>query len=56
MGDRFADLGTIQAGRQEQIWYFDELLAMHEPFGAERIVEGLARVVIELRQLSAEDM
>jgi hypothetical protein len=29
---------------------------MHEPFGAERIVEGLAREVIELRQLSAEDV
>lgn len=55
-GGRLTYLGRIQTGRQEQIWYFDELLTVHEPSGAERLVEGLARVVIELRQLSAEDM
>jgi hypothetical protein len=48
-------LGTIQKNKSGRTWYFDELLAMYKPPGEERIIEGLALVVIEFSQLSAED-
>ena len=45
----------FKRGRQEQIWYFDELLAIYKSSGAGRIVEELERVVNELRQITAEE-
>src|ERR1039457_3696759 len=45
----------FKRGRAEQIWYFDELLAVFNSFGTSRIVEELERVVEALRQLSAEE-
>jgi (p)ppGpp synthase/HD superfamily hydrolase len=41
--------------RAEQIWYFDELLAVYKSTGTSRIVEELERVVEELRQISAAE-
>jgi (p)ppGpp synthase/HD superfamily hydrolase len=43
----------FKRGRQEQIWYFDKLLAIFKTAGANRIVEELERVVNELRQITA---
>jgi GTP pyrophosphokinase len=45
----------FKRGRQEQIWYFDELLAIFKSSGGNRIVEELERVVNQLRQISAEE-
>jgi (p)ppGpp synthase/HD superfamily hydrolase len=43
----------FKRGRQEQMWYFDELLTVFKAAGGNRIVEELERVVNELRKLSA---
>jgi (p)ppGpp synthase/HD superfamily hydrolase len=43
----------FKRGRNDQIWYFDELLAIFKSSGTNRIVEELERVVNELRQKSA---
>jgi (p)ppGpp synthase/HD superfamily hydrolase len=45
----------FKRGRTEQIWYFDELLAVFKLFETNRIVEELQRVVEKLRQLSAAE-
>jgi (p)ppGpp synthase/HD superfamily hydrolase len=45
----------FKRGRNDQIWYFEELLAVFKSFEANRIVGELERVVNELRQISAED-
>ena len=45
----------FKRGRPEQIWYFDELLAVFNSFETNTIVEELERVVEALRQLSAEE-
>ena len=45
----------FKRGRNDQIWYFDELLKVYKSFGANRIVDELERVVNELRQISAEE-
>ena len=45
----------FKRGRLEQIWYFDQLLAIYKSSGASRIVEELERVVNELRQISAKE-
>jgi (p)ppGpp synthase/HD superfamily hydrolase len=45
----------FKRGRQEQIWYFDELLVVFKSYGRNRIVDELERVVNELRQMSAEE-
>lgn len=45
----------FKRGRAEQIWYFDELLAVYKSTGTSRIVEELERVVEELRQVSAAE-
>jgi len=44
----------FKRGRGEQIWYFDELLAVYKSTGTSRIVEELQRVVEDLRQISVE--
>ena len=41
--------------REDQLWYFDELLAVYRKFDEIRIVNELARVLAELRQNSAGD-
>jgi (p)ppGpp synthase/HD superfamily hydrolase len=46
----------FKRGRQEQIWYFDELLAIFKISGGNRIVEELERVVNELRQITVGEM
>ena len=46
----------FKRGRQEQIWYFDELLAIFKISGASRIVEELERVVNDLRQITVGEM
>jgi len=45
----------FKRGQAEQIWYFDELLAVYKSTGTSRIVEELERVVEELRQISAAE-
>jgi (p)ppGpp synthase/HD superfamily hydrolase len=45
----------FKRGRREQIWYFDELLAVFKSCERNRIVDELERVVNELRQISAEE-
>jgi (p)ppGpp synthase/HD superfamily hydrolase len=47
--------GRFKRGRNDQIWYFDQLLAVFGSRRANRIVEELARVVAELRRISAEE-
>jgi len=42
----------FKRGRDEQLWYFDQLLAVYRSFGSIRIVEELGRVVDELRRIS----
>ena len=46
----------FKRGRREQIWYFDELLAIFKSSGTNRIVEELERVVNELREISAKEV
>jgi (p)ppGpp synthase/HD superfamily hydrolase len=43
----------FKRGRQEQLWYFDELLAVYKAHGASRIVDELERVVNDLKGISA---
>jgi hypothetical protein len=43
----------FKRGRADQIWYFDELLAVYKSTGVSRIVGELERVVEEIRQISA---
>jgi (p)ppGpp synthase/HD superfamily hydrolase len=43
----------FKRGRDLQLWYFDELLKIFRSSGTNRIVEELARVVTELRRISA---
>jgi (p)ppGpp synthase/HD superfamily hydrolase len=45
----------FKRGRTDQIWYFDELLAVYKSSGPSRIVDELERVVNELRQISAAE-
>jgi (p)ppGpp synthase/HD superfamily hydrolase len=45
----------FKRGRTDQIWYFDELLAVFKNAGGGRVVEELERVVNELRQISAHE-
>ena len=45
----------FKRGRADQIWYFDELLAVYKSTGTSRIVEELERVVEDLRQISAAE-
>ena len=45
----------FKRGRQEQLWYFDELLAVYKAHGASRIVGELERVVNDLKGISAEE-
>jgi (p)ppGpp synthase/HD superfamily hydrolase len=54
----YRDIGPLvwkrfKRGRNDQIWYFDELLKVFRLPPSNRIVEELARVVGELRQISA---
>ncbi len=45
----------FKRGRDQQIWYFDALLAIFKESGTNRIVSELGRVVAELTQVSAND-
>jgi hypothetical protein len=45
----------FKRGRNDQIWYFDELIKVYKSFGVNRIVDELERVVNELRQVSAKE-
>jgi (p)ppGpp synthase/HD superfamily hydrolase len=45
----------FKRGRADQVWYFDELLAVYKATGTSRIVEEFERVVEELRQISAAE-
>jgi len=45
----------FKRGRSDQIWYFDELIAVFKSFGTIRVVEELERVVEELRIISAAE-
>ena len=42
----------FKRGREEQLWYFDQLLAGYKSFGSMRIVGELELVVNELRRVS----
>jgi (p)ppGpp synthase/HD superfamily hydrolase len=43
----------FKRGRNDQLWYFDELLKVFKEAGGNRIVEELERVVRQLREISA---
>ena len=43
----------FKRGREEQIWYFDQLLEVYKTFEEIRIVDEFGRVLAELRQISA---
>jgi (p)ppGpp synthase/HD superfamily hydrolase len=43
----------FKRGRNDQLWYFDELLKVFKDAGGNRIVEELERVVNQLREISA---
>ena len=43
----------FKRGRNDQLWYFDELLKVFKEAGRNRIVEELERVVKHLRKISA---
>lgn len=45
----------FKRGRNEQIWYFDTLVAVFKATGTNRIVRELERVIEELRQISAAE-
>jgi (p)ppGpp synthase/HD superfamily hydrolase len=45
----------FKRGRQEQLWYFDELLKIFKAAATNRIVDELERVVDALRQISAHE-
>ncbi len=45
----------FQRGRDLQIWYFETLLDIFNSFGPSRIADEFERVVIELKQISAQD-
>jgi (p)ppGpp synthase/HD superfamily hydrolase len=45
----------FKRGRNDQIWYFNELLKVYKSPGASRIVEELQRVVTELSKISADE-
>jgi (p)ppGpp synthase/HD superfamily hydrolase len=45
----------FKRGRNEQLWYFRELLTVYEDRGSNRLVEELRRVVGELAELSADE-
>ena len=46
----------FKRGRQDQIWYLDELVTVYKSTGTCRIVAELERVVNELRQISAAEV
>ncbi len=45
----------FKRGRDQQLWYFDELLKIFKDSGTNRIVEELGRVVAELKRISAHE-
>jgi (p)ppGpp synthase/HD superfamily hydrolase len=45
----------FKRGRSDQIWYFDELIAVFKSFGTSGVVAELERVVEELRRISAAE-
>jgi (p)ppGpp synthase/HD superfamily hydrolase len=45
----------FKRGRNDQLWYFDELIKVFKSSGVNRIVDELERVVNELRQVSAKE-
>jgi (p)ppGpp synthase/HD superfamily hydrolase len=45
----------FKRGREDQIWYFNEILKVYKLHGTGRLVEELQRVVAELRHLSADE-
>lgn len=45
----------FKRGRNEQIWYFDQLVEIFKSAGANRVVEELERVTNALRDLSAAE-
>jgi (p)ppGpp synthase/HD superfamily hydrolase len=45
----------FKRGRNEQIWYFKELVKVYRLFGKSRIVDELARVVKELKRETANE-
>jgi len=46
----------FKRGRDQQLWYFNELIKVFERTSSSRMVEELKRVVVELTQLSAGEM
>ena len=45
----------FKRGRDQQLWYFDELIEVFKASGTNRIVEELKRVVTELKEISAHE-
>ena len=47
------NMEKVQTGRDEQMWYFQELVRIFRAAGSNRIVEELGRVVEELNRVTA---
>ncbi len=47
--------GRFKRGRDQQLWYFNEMLKVFKSAGTNRIVEELDRVVAELSELSKQE-
>ena len=45
----------FKRGREDQIWYFNELLKVYKSHAANRVVEELQRVVTELSKISVDE-
>ncbi|MGA9071138.1 MAG: hypothetical protein WB424_12825, partial [Terracidiphilus sp.] len=59
--DDYREIGAaiwtrFQRGRQDQLWYFDALIAVFRSAPLGRIVAELERVVDELRAISAKEL
>lgn len=60
---RFCSTGSVGAelwqrfkrGRNDQLWYFDELVKVYVSKGGNRIVNELGRVIEELRRESRNE-
>ena len=46
----------FKRGRNDQLWYFEELLKVFKEAGSNRIVEELERVVNQLKEISAKEV
>jgi (p)ppGpp synthase/HD superfamily hydrolase len=46
----------FKRGREDQLWYFSELIQVYEKRGSNRLVEELKRVIAQLTEISAGEL